>query len=626
MEVFSTELDMHERLNTLSETLSGGQAQRIAVVRALATNPGLIICDEPTSSLDDDLGEAVMAVIQNWAHETGAAVLWVTHNRRQAAYYADNYLVVARGQVFGDDDGRPIDLSQYDAEQRLTWINDTMSALRDVPNLTRDNLTPANVTQEELAHSGQRLKKKRPNMGDWFRLRIFMLRCGYSEVASDGLRARQKGTRLPFALLRGLTAPFLRSLTWVMLLGLIVFYAVNKANNITQNHLARELGKPEVSHFTFTSFGKGQDLFPPVVAGIDKRLSGVTTETGELLNVDLFGRREYRTDVWLPVTADQNPCSEDAVNPFHRRSTRLLVFEDDEPLFGQMTMEKEFSLVDPEKAAELIGPGDGAIGGGLIATPGFFDDLQSGPISEVCVSFSERGVLMSIVSFTENLPGGGTSTFAVGLDEKTFRKIYTENLEFDLPRYNRAALYFDFHQASDIVCSFKDDKDCAENSALYVDQFKLDDGVMEQISGFTKTAQGASNAFVLLGLSFAAAVAISIALAIRAFVEQDRKSIAIMKAFGISYTTVIVMILSQVFLLLAAAFGLFALCLWGEQAVLAPRVVEAFELPPAAMNISWNMVTVSLSLVLVVVISMVMLVLGVWWVRTRYLGETLQST
>ncbi|MHC3451989.1 ABC transporter ATP-binding protein [Streptomyces prasinus] len=66
--------------------MSGGQAQRAALARALVTGPRVVFADEPTGALDSLAGEQVMAALAHTARETGAAVLLITHDARVAAY------------------------------------------------------------------------------------------------------------------------------------------------------------------------------------------------------------------------------------------------------------------------------------------------------------------------------------------------------------------------------------------------------------------------------------------------------------------------------------------------------------------------------------------------------------
>ncbi|MFF1379589.1 ABC transporter ATP-binding protein [Streptomyces sp. NPDC058308] len=77
--------------------VSGGQGQRVAVARALATGPRVVFADEPTGALDSLNGERVMELLTDAARSTNAAVVLVTHETRVAAY-SDREIVVRDGK------------------------------------------------------------------------------------------------------------------------------------------------------------------------------------------------------------------------------------------------------------------------------------------------------------------------------------------------------------------------------------------------------------------------------------------------------------------------------------------------------------------------------------------------
>src|SRR5260370_42007022 len=81
-----------------SGELSGGQAQRVALARGLATGPEVLFADEPTGSLDSVSGELVMDLLTAAAREHGTTVILVTHDARAAAY-ADRAVVARAGTV-----------------------------------------------------------------------------------------------------------------------------------------------------------------------------------------------------------------------------------------------------------------------------------------------------------------------------------------------------------------------------------------------------------------------------------------------------------------------------------------------------------------------------------------------
>jgi putative ABC transport system ATP-binding protein len=77
--------------------VSGGQGQRVAVARALVGGPRVVFADEPTGALDSLNGERVMRLLTDAAHDTGSAVVLVTHEARVAAY-SDREIVVRDGK------------------------------------------------------------------------------------------------------------------------------------------------------------------------------------------------------------------------------------------------------------------------------------------------------------------------------------------------------------------------------------------------------------------------------------------------------------------------------------------------------------------------------------------------
>ncbi len=91
-------LDMAKHRFKYPNQLSGGQQQRVAVARALIHQPKLIICDEPTASLDAEAGHAVMELLSELASAPDRAVLVVTHDSRIFSF-ADTIVYLSDGQV-----------------------------------------------------------------------------------------------------------------------------------------------------------------------------------------------------------------------------------------------------------------------------------------------------------------------------------------------------------------------------------------------------------------------------------------------------------------------------------------------------------------------------------------------
>lgn len=79
------------RAETFPNMLSGGEQQRVAIARALVRGPRLILADEPTGALDVDTGQAVMALLDTVATESGAALVTITHDVNVAALARASY-------------------------------------------------------------------------------------------------------------------------------------------------------------------------------------------------------------------------------------------------------------------------------------------------------------------------------------------------------------------------------------------------------------------------------------------------------------------------------------------------------------------------------------------------------
>ncbi|MGX1641340.1 ABC transporter ATP-binding protein [Sphingobacterium sp. NPDC055431] len=86
-----------DRLHNLPKKLSGGQKQRVSIARALVTNPTMILCDEPTASLDAKSAAIIMEELKDLAQE-GKAVIIVTHDLRLRKF-ADHVIYVEEGNV-----------------------------------------------------------------------------------------------------------------------------------------------------------------------------------------------------------------------------------------------------------------------------------------------------------------------------------------------------------------------------------------------------------------------------------------------------------------------------------------------------------------------------------------------
>jgi putative ABC transport system ATP-binding protein len=93
-----TLVGLGERLDHFPSQLSGGEQQRIAIARAIAKRPAVLLCDEPTGALDYETGKLVLEVIARINSELGTTAVVITHNAAIAGM-ADRVLRLANGRI-----------------------------------------------------------------------------------------------------------------------------------------------------------------------------------------------------------------------------------------------------------------------------------------------------------------------------------------------------------------------------------------------------------------------------------------------------------------------------------------------------------------------------------------------
>ena len=96
------DVGLGHRLMNYPGNLSGGEQQRVAVARAIASSPSIVLADEPTAALDSENGHAVMALLSRIAKEQNRSVLAVTHDPRTLAY-ADRVVRIEDGKIVGEE-------------------------------------------------------------------------------------------------------------------------------------------------------------------------------------------------------------------------------------------------------------------------------------------------------------------------------------------------------------------------------------------------------------------------------------------------------------------------------------------------------------------------------------------
>ena len=92
------EVGLGERMGNFPAQLSGGEQQRVSIARALAKNPKLLLCDEPTGALDYQTGKAILKLLQDMCRQKGMTVIVITHNTAITPM-ADRVIRIKNGRV-----------------------------------------------------------------------------------------------------------------------------------------------------------------------------------------------------------------------------------------------------------------------------------------------------------------------------------------------------------------------------------------------------------------------------------------------------------------------------------------------------------------------------------------------
>lgn len=101
-------LSLKEVRNRYPHELSGGQLQRIAIARALLSNPKLIVADEPVSMVDASLRMSIVNLFKTLRDDLGISIIYVTHDLATAYYVSDRIIIMQRGSVVESGDAKTV--------------------------------------------------------------------------------------------------------------------------------------------------------------------------------------------------------------------------------------------------------------------------------------------------------------------------------------------------------------------------------------------------------------------------------------------------------------------------------------------------------------------------------------
>jgi len=325
-----------------SSNLSGGERQRVAILRALLADPKAVLCDEPTSSLDEYNAKQALDALHWWSEDRKRPVIWITHNMEQAARWADHYVFMSRGRIYRPSDDQRERLASSDPIVRLAALREIVGSLSAV--------APAEATMPSGDGGSGPIKLGRLRYARWIAHALS------TDASAGGLSSfdGDSGGKIPAwpnrqaELLRRLDAsapPLVPALSrlWRNIIGytgygiaLIVLvlmaqiFAANLGQSLARSYSETRLQDPSVArvvfdHFVFGQGGLGSrqppELFPgapmeTLEEDLRDEISRLAPD-GDISRVYVFGRRvvdgsalrfqggnSYCADTWYPSTND----------------------------------------------------------------------------------------------------------------------------------------------------------------------------------------------------------------------------------------------------------------------------------------------------------------------------------
>lgn len=223
--------------------LSGGEQQRVGIARALARDPAIVFADEPTSSLDPQLGNEMLDWLKRWIREApvenGRTVLWVTHNYHQAAAKADWFFILRDGDggpgAFRRNlhpDGLPIAIAERTPEllRQLVYENEVSALAISTPAAVADH--PCVPTSPQTRHG-------------LVSTALSQAWAGLRWAAFELFEKRMQSRRTVFQYIGAYRKWRSTSVYLIMLASLFSAFVVQ---SFLKNYFEKELGSPSLRH------------------------------------------------------------------------------------------------------------------------------------------------------------------------------------------------------------------------------------------------------------------------------------------------------------------------------------------------------------------------------------------
>jgi len=120
IEYLTNKLKIQDLLDRVTGELSSGQKNRIALAKALINKPKVLLLDEPTASLDPEIGDYVRTFLENYIKENNVSILLASHNMNEVTRLCSSILMMKDGEII--DSGKPTDLISKHGRENLEEV------------------------------------------------------------------------------------------------------------------------------------------------------------------------------------------------------------------------------------------------------------------------------------------------------------------------------------------------------------------------------------------------------------------------------------------------------------------------------------------------------------------------
>ena len=132
IQYLTEKLRLEELLNRITGELSSGQKNRVSLAKALINKPKVLFLDEPTASLDPEVGDFVRSFLEKYKQENKISILLASHNMSEVSRMCKSVLMMKNGQII--DEGSPDSLINKHGRQNLEEVFLKLSRSKNEPN------------------------------------------------------------------------------------------------------------------------------------------------------------------------------------------------------------------------------------------------------------------------------------------------------------------------------------------------------------------------------------------------------------------------------------------------------------------------------------------------------------